>query len=79
MTHQGALFLSADPFTAYPDYCAQNNLFAGCDGSEGSVESLFGYCVGVDGKWYYNDSTTTGITRALPLRDVCGTQPFQPN
>lgn len=79
MTHQGALFLDADPLSGYPDYCAQNNLFAGCDGSEGSVESLFGDCVGVGGKWYYNDSTTTGITRALPLKDACGTQPFNPN
>lgn len=79
MTHSGAMFLDADPLSLYPDYCAQNAFFQNCDGSEGCIESLFGDVVGIDGNWYYNDSTTTGITRALPLKDVCGTHPFKPN
>lgn len=73
MTHKGALFLDADPLSLYPDYCAQNVNFANCDYSEGSIESLFGDVAGVDGNWYYNDTSTTGLTRALPLKDLCGT------
>lgn len=77
MSHRGSLWLDYNPFTRYPDFCAQNALFEFCDGQEGFINTAFNSSP--PQTFYLNESSTTGVTLAEPLKNVCGTHPFTPN
>ena len=66
--HQGAIWQNVNPLVNYPDFCAQNMLFANAAGDEGFISSVF------PSGFYYNDANAQS-----PINSMFGTHPFRVN